>query len=164
MSMGIIYDERNEKKTLTRLYKNEVVQHCSVCADLRLPTDTPAQGLDNRLEDILEAAQRGCSFCALVSRSSRRHQRVFNSIPWNRVKRTILVATPGKVIQTEYNMQPSPRNLPLKCAHLDSVAPIGLRPLHTDMIKTKSGRYRKLAKIVISTRIKHRLRCLPETC
>jgi hypothetical protein len=149
-------DEGEEKKTLTRIYKNEAIQHCTVCADLHLPERDPTADLQDYLEDIPEAAQQGCSFCALVSRSARRQQRVFKSLPWDHVNRQIQYGS--GIARIKHSLGYPPRNeVPLVCARLDSVDLIGLSPETSISIKTKGSRSGTLAGPVTSTGIKHQL-------
>ena len=149
------HDDQEVRKTLRRLYKNEAVQSCSVCAELQLLEDDPASGLQDHLEDIVKAGQQGCSFCALVSRSARREQRVFNSLPWNQARRTITKEGCGVTVITNNFSSLPPRKLPLNCAHLDSVDPEGPLPLLDRCLdKAKSGRSGTLDKHILSTRDK----------
>jgi hypothetical protein len=79
------------------------------------------------------AAQQGCSFCAMVSRSTRRKRQVFESLPWDRVRRKMIA--PGRVTIIEHMIGPLPRDYPLECADLDSADPKGLSPWNTDIYK-----------------------------
>ena len=140
--------EENKNPKWKRDFHTEELRVCASCADLRLSTRDFCDGiraLENCMPAVAEDGERGCSFCALVSRSCSRQDRTLDSVPWERITRQM--TTQGFVLFSKLMIGPKPRRKRFPMPFLDSAKPSGLPPiLSIQPSRTNCGRYRAMAK------------------